>query len=498
MRPYHILSLVLLAATTAAAQLQWSSPVQITTGVHDDQHPAFVISPLFVSGGNEWLAFSRGSSDPPGRAICLTRPHPFTATWPDSIFIVTDDTTINDYPSLGRRDLSLPLSEVMLAWERTTDERTDIYFTLIIDSAWSPPAKLPSSTGDDRRPCVASSDSGFGITWERAGQVMFAEYVNGLWRSAQAITPAGDSTNSVPQLLALAYPLSQRRWFVAWESAKGIAEEKAIMYSVSAGQTWSPPDTIAWTGDNRNPRFFKTSYLPNIDISWESNRTGDWEIFTGFASLYPDTLSWGTRNSNVSNNPLADDRSASFEVFPIITESSTFYHTAFTWVTSMQGSDSIAVKSIADWETAYRTPAPGTTDRHPDISSGTFGPLGIRVWSVWENNSTGHWKLYGVMRDIPLSVGEAATVAQAFRLYQNYPNPFNPTTTFSFDIPYSTFATLRVFDLLGREVARLVNEVMQPGSYERVFSAEGLASGVYFYQLKAGEFTGTKKLLLLR
>jgi uncharacterized delta-60 repeat protein len=91
------------------------------------------------------------------------------------------------------------------------------------------------------------------------------------------------------------------------------------------------------------------------------------------------------------------------------------------------------------------------------------------------------------------------------RLYQNYPNPFNPSTTISFDIPVWTqhAVSLRVYDLLGREVATLVNEQMQPGSYEVTWDAstssgQVLASGVYLYQLKAGAFTSTRKMLLVR
>jgi hypothetical protein len=97
------------------------------------------------------------------------------------------------------------------------------------------------------------------------------------------------------------------------------------------------------------------------------------------------------------------------------------------------------------------------------------------------------------------SVGQASpSVAERFALHQNYPNPFNPSTRISFSIPRSSSVTLKVYDLLGREVATLVNEQVSPGAYERTFSAEGLAGGVYFYKLQAAGFVQTKKLLLLR
>jgi hypothetical protein len=84
----------------------------------------------------------------------------------------------------------------------------------------------------------------------------------------------------------------------------------------------------------------------------------------------------------------------------------------------------------------------------------------------------------------------------SFNLYQNYPNPFNPKTTIHFSIPKRSFVTLRVYDLLGREIALLVNEERSAGEYKTVFDGKNLSSGVYFYRLLAGEFSQTKKFIL--
>ncbi|MBI5471184.1 MAG: T9SS type A sorting domain-containing protein [Ignavibacteriae bacterium] len=105
----------------------------------------------------------------------------------------------------------------------------------------------------------------------------------------------------------------------------------------------------------------------------------------------------------------------------------------------------------------------------------------------------------------PTAVGSVVETPREFRLYQNYPNPFNPSTTFKFQIPdgsghrpNTNHVTLKVFDMLGREVATVVNEEMGPGNYEKVFDGTNLASGVYLYRLNAGDFSQTKKLLLIR
>jgi len=86
----------------------------------------------------------------------------------------------------------------------------------------------------------------------------------------------------------------------------------------------------------------------------------------------------------------------------------------------------------------------------------------------------------------------------SFALYQNYPNPFNPTTLIQFDLPREELAVLRVYNMLGREIAELVNERKWAGRHTVIFDAREMANGLYFYRLQAGSFMETKKLLLLR
>ncbi len=89
-------------------------------------------------------------------------------------------------------------------------------------------------------------------------------------------------------------------------------------------------------------------------------------------------------------------------------------------------------------------------------------------------------------------------IPEKYNLYQNYPNPFNPSTNIKFDIPASSFATLKVYDINGREVAQLVNQNLQAGRYEYSFNAAALSSGIYYFKLVSGEFTQIKKMILLK
>jgi ligand-binding sensor domain-containing protein len=85
-----------------------------------------------------------------------------------------------------------------------------------------------------------------------------------------------------------------------------------------------------------------------------------------------------------------------------------------------------------------------------------------------------------------------------YNLLQNYPNPFNPSTTITYQIPELSFVTLKIYDVLGNEITTLVNEEKAIGSYEKEFDGTALPSGIYFYQLKAGDFIQTKKMILLK
>ncbi|MCE1165359.1 MAG: T9SS type A sorting domain-containing protein [Bacteroidetes bacterium] len=119
---------------------------------------------------------------------------------------------------------------------------------------------------------------------------------------------------------------------------------------------------------------------------------------------------------------------------------------------------------------------------------------------------TGSWfasrAMVGALRYVvnPVSgIGVIGNVTPSdFKLSQNYPNPFNPVTTIEFAVPVRTYVVLSVYNSLGREAAVLVNGEYSPGNYRINWNASGLSSGVYFYTMRAGNFTQTKKLLLVK
>ncbi len=90
------------------------------------------------------------------------------------------------------------------------------------------------------------------------------------------------------------------------------------------------------------------------------------------------------------------------------------------------------------------------------------------------------------------------SIPQEFALKQNYPNPFNPITNIEFSLPKAELVSLKIYNLLGQEVATLVSDKLTPGDYKYTWDAGHLASGVYLYEITAGSFVQTRKMILLR
>ena len=107
-------------------------------------------------------------------------------------------------------------------------------------------------------------------------------------------------------------------------------------------------------------------------------------------------------------------------------------------------------------------------------------------------------KTIQVVIDVVTGVEEENSLPTVYSLYNNYPNPFNPATTIKYDIPEQSYVTIKIYNIVGEEVVTLLNEEQNAGRYQIQWNATQLASGVYFYRIQAGQFSDTKKMIMMK
>ena len=126
--------------------------------------------------------------------------------------------------------------------------------------------------------------------------------------------------------------------------------------------------------------------------------------------------------------------------------------------------------------------------------------VGDKLWPVWMDDYTGTYQIWTAPLDVnSIGITQISNVVpDGFSLSQNYPNPFNPSSNLEFGVSKLGFVSLKVYDVLGKEVKTLVNEIKPSGTYKVVFDGSNLSSGAYFYRLESSGFTDIKRMILIK
>jgi hypothetical protein len=497
-------SLILKNSETYSGNLYLPSLIRLTNGVNDRNPDCGSVSDnSYGTNGRDWsfMVFERitGSSS----NIMVTK---IGAIGPlDTGFYLTNNSFINKNPCITHNTPQYPANptKALTVWETNKNGSWDIYASRYnIATGWSAPFPIDSSVINKTNARVSYFDSTFiAITYQSGNSIRFKKYnyeTNSFILDTN-LTFSEFSNFSNPNVMTC-NSFSYKNVCITYEK-EITAGRKAVYYTlgniVNNIITWSAPDTIAYTGANRNSEFIEGYYSGAI-CYFESNRTGDWNVYktslnfsNGTKTLVPVITNNGFDDYSYGGSDLPlGIKNQVHSFYGYLRKSNSNIKAVIRGGWFGSGGDSMIVNIGND--TNYKSKL---------IRTSIYWESCVRGWIIFNKDSLSagiQSGIYGTYyTGCPMNIENNSTVVN-YSLYQNYPNPFNAKSNIKYQISKISDVQIKIFDILGREIATLVNEKLQPGSYEVTFDGSNLASGVYFYKLSAGNFTETKKLTLLK
>jgi hypothetical protein len=488
--------------------------VRLTNGTNDrNPNCDLTTNGGYGVNGNDWsfMVFERlagGSSN-----IVVTKIGLYGAV--DTGIYLTNNSYINKNPCVTDNCLTYSPypTKAFVVWETNKNGYWDIYASRYnVNTGWSVPFPVDSSSINKTTARISYFDSTFiAIVYQKGNSIRFKRYnyVTNSFSPDTNLTFLDPQNCSNPNVISC-NSYSFKNVFITYEKEIS-SNRKGVYYRIGniSGNViaWSNTDTIAFTGSNRNSEFI-FGFYDGVDCYFESNRTGDWNVYqiwlnysTGSKTLY----SVITNNDfddycyTGGNVPLGDLnevhdfygylRKSAFNKKAVIRE------TKF----SMNG-DSLIFNLGTD--TSFQS----KIIKNSYLFSGC-----VRCWIIFNKDSLSagiQSGIYGThYTGCAMNIRNTGIIPEKFSLFQNYPNPFNPTTKIRFSIAplmrgvgeaRGVFTSLKVFDLLGKEIQTLVNEQLAPGTYEVTFDGSNYSSGIYFYKLQTEGFINTKRMILLK
>ena len=282
----------------------------------------------------------------------------------------------------------------------------------------------------------------------------------------------------------------------AYQVGDPVGGNWTMLKSTNGGVNWTTWATVAttaagwnnalmiygnnvWFGTNAN----YLMYSSNLGANWSQQTT----TFTNQYSVWFNSATVGLASYNALNVTTNSGTNWSALTSPVATNTAGIFGTGSEWWVATQNTTvHYSSNNGAAWSTAYTAP------------DGTFYHIaGSRTGStIWGVRNNGKISRYGTPISGITTVG--SEIPSSYSVSQNYPNPFNPTTKINFALPKSGLVTMKVYDILGKEVATLVNEVKNAGSYSVDFNASNLTSGMYFYKVSVNGFSEVRKMMLIK
>lgn len=392
---------------------------------------------------------------------------------------LTTSTSLAEYPSIA-----ISGSFVHIVWELSGD----IYYKRSTNGGvnWGQAVKLSNNPYNSNNPSIAVSGLAVHVVWDEnfnSHEILYRRSTDGgvNWGTDSAIA------NSPTYASVASMSLSGTVVHVVWYDSRNFLAQVYYKQSTDGG--------INWGAETRLSNTTYSSVTPSISssgqfvhVAWADSRNGDYKIYY-------------KRSTNGGLNWSADTRltfDVSISKKPSLVVSGSNVH--ITYEDVRNGDVEIyylrSTNGGLNWEQLTRL-----TNSYGDSWKQSVSVSGSAVYVIWSDSRNGNYEIYfkrNPTGNITGIVNINSEIPSSYSLSQNYPNPFNNTSNFKFEISNLSDVKIIVYDIQGREVQTLVNERLQPGTYETTFDGTNLNSGVYFYKLTAGDFSETKRMVLIK
>lgn len=398
-----------------------------------------------------------------------------------------------------------PNVKVNIIWQTNENGNWDIAIRTMTDSVWSPKRYIANSSANETNPKFIASHNYYFPTQSEIEVLYEKENSIYLYREVGSVVThelvfSGDSSSKYSQPTGIYY----NDWFSSPEGLYVAAVNKqndttsiiVYRYKEKADSVWSPILTAYDSGYCENPSFYNVYGVYN-PLSFEKVIGNKRQVF-----VIPKLEYLGQNNQAVK---LTDDTAVGTSnlkmfMYGIIGKKENLEDYYLLGPHSFK-----SISNDSTYIVCLFYPYPVHAKFYSKVADSRIGlgNLGMFYgWAVsyriWEDSANGKINLFGFLMHDPIGDIEDKIEVNSFHLYQNYPNPFNPKTVIKYKLNSRNFVTIKVFDLLGNEVAILVNEEKEAGEHKIVFDAADLASGVYVYRLIAGSYSLSRKMILIK
>ena len=389
----------------------------------------------------------------------------------------------------------------IIVWQSNASGNWDLYYSLN-NNGWSAPELLDSASSVDTSPYIYCNNyypienNFYYLAYKKDNNISFKKFrtSTGVWDYDTVITSGNE--NYEQPIITTAY--ESNRYCVVY--LKKYTDDFTRInispyYHYTSVNIFLEPSYEIYQPNSQSALTVSNSYSTMISYSYDTLGRKNILGFRIDYPIYKEVLTESIPGVHISGKG---------QNMNIVTENSISHFSAFALNTVSSDSSYLTLaRNIGSngFDTVYKKFYLSDTSLNLkyDLSQPVYFSFYFRINAVWEKIINGRTLLVeSSMTDMVSAINNNEINLRKYSLIQNYPNPFNPSTNLEFEIPELGFVSLKVYDALGQVVRTLINDSRPAGNYKVEFDGSDLPSGVYFYRLESGEFSETKRMILLK